>query len=192
MCRPRHTRSAGSGPPGMTARRGVPAATHQSSVARSSPARSHSKSTRDGDRARARPWPGRTRPRSRTGPRGTPRASRRPAVWSIKNALPPMLAIPASNVRRVRKDCFSKNITICLPASAVRKFAGRALSSPARWKMVSTSIGLRSRIEIRSRPGNVELLEGGFKAWKAAGLPIEGATEAQPIPGEPEAGIPLL
>src|SRR6185295_20095289 len=55
---------------------------------------------------------------------------------------------------------FSKNITICLPASALRKFEGRALSSPARWKIVSISIGLRSRIEIRSRPGKVVVAGG--------------------------------
>ena len=81
-------------------------------------------------------------------------------VWSMKKALPPMLAMPASKVRRVRSDCFSKNITICLPASALRKFEGRALSSPARWKIVSISIGLRSRIEIRSRPGKVAVAGG--------------------------------
>ena len=32
-------------------------------------------------------------------------------------------------------------------------------------------------------------LDGGIEAWKAAGLPLEGVTEEQPVPGEPNAGI---
>src|SRR5436305_1218023 len=61
--------------------------------------------------------------------------------------------MPASNVSRVRSDGFSKNIAICLPARAVRKSSGRAFIRPARWNNDSTSMGDRSRIETRSRPG---------------------------------------
>ena len=50
-----------------------------------------------------------------------------PAVWSMKNALPPRLAMPASKVSRVRSDGFSKNITICLPASA----SGNSMDAPS-------------------------------------------------------------
>src|SRR5579863_1597342 len=63
--------------------------------------------------------------------------------------------MPASNVRRVRSDGFSKNIAICFPASVWRKSSGRAFIMAARWKSDSTSIGDRSRIETRSRPGAV-------------------------------------
>src|SRR5438477_12178997 len=56
-----------------------------------------------------------------------------------------MLAMPASKVRRVRREGFSKNITICLPASAARKCDGRAFIKPARWKISSISCGRRSR-----------------------------------------------
>ena len=36
---------------------------------------------------------------------------------------------------------------------------------------------------------DVALLSGGMEAWKAQGLPTEGATQEQPIPGEEDAGI---
>ena len=45
------------------------------------------------------------------------RASSRLCDWSTNMAVPPRLVMPASNVSRVRSDGFSKNITICLPAS---------------------------------------------------------------------------
>jgi rhodanese-related sulfurtransferase len=34
------------------------------------------------------------------------------------------------------------------------------------------------------------VLEGGFDAYKEANLPVEGATQEQPIPGDESAGIP--
>jgi hypothetical protein len=40
--------------------------------------------------------------------------------------------LPASKVRRVSLEGFSKNITICLPASTPRISAGRCLSSGVR------------------------------------------------------------
>src|ERR1700674_357886 len=79
------------------------------------------------------------------------RALRRLAVWSTKNVLPPRLSMPASNVRRVRSEGFSKNITICLPARVPRKSAGRCLSMEVRLKSESISAGARSWTETRSR-----------------------------------------
>src|ERR1700674_1685082 len=79
------------------------------------------------------------------------RALRRLAVWSTKNVLPPRLSMPASKVRRVRSEGFSKNITICLPARMPRKSAGRCLSIEVRLKSESISAGARSWIETRSR-----------------------------------------
>ena len=34
------------------------------------------------------------------------------------------------------------------------------------------------------------VLAGGFEAYRDAGLPVEGATQEQPIPGQEGAGIP--
>ncbi len=34
-------------------------------------------------------------------------------------------------------------------------------------------------------------LAGGYDAWKDAGYPVEGLSVNQPVPGVPEAGIPL-
>src|SRR6202521_4393928 len=79
------------------------------------------------------------------------RALRRLAVWSTKNVLPPRLSMPASKVRRVRSEGFSKNITICLPARVPRKSAGRCLSMEVRLKSESISAGARSWMETRSR-----------------------------------------
>src|SRR5437879_6938164 len=59
--------------------------------------------------------------------------------------------MPASNVRRVRSEGFSKNITICLPARVPRKSAGRCLSMEVRLKSESISAGARSWMETRSR-----------------------------------------
>src|SRR6266851_401116 len=64
--------------------------------------------------------------------------------------MPPKLAIPASNVSRVRREAFSKNITICLPASALWKTDGRDFISSARWSTASTPRGPKSRVETRS------------------------------------------
>ncbi len=59
------------------------------------------------------------------------RAPSRDCVWSTKNELPPRLLMPASKVRRVRSDGFSKNSTICLPERMPRKSAGRAFIAAA-------------------------------------------------------------
>jgi hypothetical protein len=69
-------------------------------------------------------------------------------------AVPPRLAIPASNVNRVRNDGFSKNITICLPARAFLKSAGRAFITPARLKTAFTPAGPKSRVETTSAHQN--------------------------------------
>ena len=37
---------------------------------------------------------------------------------------------------------------------------------------------------------NAAILAGGFKAYRDAGLPLEEATQEQPIPGQEGAGIP--
>jgi rhodanese-related sulfurtransferase len=39
---------------------------------------------------------------------------------------------------------------------------------------------------------SVVSLAGGMRAWKDSGLPTEPPTEEQPVPGEPDSGIPLL
>lgn len=39
---------------------------------------------------------------------------------------------------------------------------------------------------------NVAILEGGFEAYRDAGLPTEEITQEQPIPGEESAGIRLF
>lgn len=36
----------------------------------------------------------------------------------------------------------------------------------------------------------VRVLRGGIEAWKAAGLPVEEASQEQPIPEVPDSGIP--
>src|SRR5229473_1289325 len=64
--------------------------------------------------------------------------------------MPPRLAIPASNVSRVRREAFSKNITICFPASALWKTEGRDFISSARCSTASTPRGPKSRVETRS------------------------------------------
>ena len=38
---------------------------------------------------------------------------------------------------------------------------------------------------------NVRVLRGGIDAWKQKGLPVEEATQDQPVPDVPDAGIPL-
>lgn len=40
--------------------------------------------------------------------------------------------------------------------------------------------------------GEARLLRGGIDEWKKHGLPVEAATQEQPIPGEEGAGIPRL
>jgi rhodanese-related sulfurtransferase len=39
---------------------------------------------------------------------------------------------------------------------------------------------------------NAAVLEGGFDAYRDAGLPVEEITQEQPVPGHDEAGIPRL
>lgn len=36
---------------------------------------------------------------------------------------------------------------------------------------------------------NAAVLEGGFEAYRTAGLPVEGVTQEQPVPGCDDAGI---
>src|ERR1700739_1985825 len=59
--------------------------------------------------------------------------------------------MPASNVSRVRSEGFSKNMTICLPASTPRKSAGRRFSMAVRLKRERISAGERSCTDTRSR-----------------------------------------
>src|SRR5215471_4096132 len=79
-------------------------------------------------------------------------------------AVPPRLTIPDSNVNRVLSDGFSKNITICFPASEREKTDGRDFISSARCSTASTPSGPRSRVETKSghqkTPGNVSGITG--------------------------------
>src|SRR5450755_2938764 len=70
--------------------------------------------------------------------------------------------MPASKVRRVRSEGFSKNITICLPARMPRKAAGRCLSMDVRLKSDRISAGETSWMDTRSRgaTGSVMRLGG--------------------------------
>src|SRR5579864_5047321 len=81
-------------------------------------------------------------------------------------AVPPRLFIPASNVSRVRSEGFSKNITICRPASDRWKTEGRDFISSARCSTACTPCGPRSRVETRSGhqkvPGNVSGTPGAL------------------------------
>ena len=70
--------------------------------------------------------------------------------WSTNIVVPPRLAIPASKVKRVLSDGFSKNITICFPASARANTDGRDFISSARCSTASTPCGPRSRGETKS------------------------------------------
>src|SRR5258706_621062 len=80
--------------------------------------------------------------------------------------------MPASNVRRVRREGFSKNITICLPARTPRKSAGRCLSMVVRLKSESISAGARSWMETRSRgaTGSVSRLGGVLFVFGGCGV----------------------
>lgn len=44
----------------------------------------------------------------------------------------------------------------------------------------------------RSGYGGAAALDGGIEAWHDAGLPLEDATQEQPVPGEAGAGLPRL
>src|SRR5215831_3189683 len=87
------------------------------------------------------------------------RASNRLFDWSTNIVVPPSPAMPASNVSRVLSDGFSKNMTICLPASDRENTEGRDFISSARCSTASTPCGPRSRVETKSGhqkiPGNV-------------------------------------
>src|SRR5579864_2521214 len=84
---------------------------------------------------------------SQTGSR-SPRSER---VWSMNKDVPPRLAMPASKVRRVRNEAFSKNNTSCLPASAPRKSAGRCLMMCVSSNIDFVSSGEKSWQDTRSR-----------------------------------------
>src|SRR5258707_10254973 len=73
-------------------------------------------------------------------------------VWSTKMALPPRVLMPASKVRRVRREAFSKNMTICFASSAWRKASGWFLTAWASSMMAAISCTVRSAMEQRSRP----------------------------------------
>jgi hypothetical protein len=51
----------------------------------------------------------------------------------------------------VRSDGFSKNITNCFPSSVRRKSEGRAFTTAARSNTDRTSVGLKSRVDTKSR-----------------------------------------
>src|SRR6185312_14036398 len=80
------------------------------------------------------------------------RSPRGEAVWSTNIALPPRVFIAVSNVRRVRSEAFSKNITICLASSAWRKSSGCFLTACASSMSAAISCTERSAMEQRSRP----------------------------------------
>src|SRR6266851_1211423 len=83
------------------------------------------------------------------------RDSRSPSgdwVWSTKMALPPRVLMAASKVRRVRREAFSKNITICFASSAWRKSSGWFFTAWASSMIAAISCTVRSAMEQRSRP----------------------------------------
>src|SRR5580700_1010707 len=77
-------------------------------------------------------------------------------------ALPPRVLMAASKVRRVRRDAFSKNRTICLASRAWRKSPGCVLTAWASSMMAAISWTVRSAMEQRSRP--VRRLEASLNA----------------------------
>src|SRR3974390_331841 len=82
-------------------------------------------------------------------------ASRSPSgerVWSTKIAFPPMVLMPASKLRRVRRLAFSNISTICLASSAWRYSRGLRLTSWPNLRMARTSALERSPMEQRSSP----------------------------------------
>src|ERR1700679_278758 len=102
------------------------------------------------------------------------RSPRGDCVWSTKMALPPRVLMAVSKVRRVRRDAFSKNMTIWRASSAWRKSSGWVLTACESSMMAGISCTVRSAMEQRSRPQR--RLEASLKAvsdWmpSVAGLP---------------------
>ena len=83
-------------------------------------------------------------------------------VWSTKMALPPRVLMAVSKVRRVRREAFSKNMTIWRASRAWRKSSGLALTAWASSMMAAISSTVRSAMEQRSRPWR--RLEASVKA----------------------------
>src|ERR1700733_7394931 len=73
-------------------------------------------------------------------------------VWSTKMALPPSVLIAASKVRRVRREAFSKNMTIWRASRAWRKSSGWVFTACESSMMAAISCTVRSAMEQRSRP----------------------------------------
>src|ERR1035438_333063 len=73
-------------------------------------------------------------------------------VWSTKIALPPMVLMPASKLRRVRRLAFSNISTICLASRAWRYFSGLRLTSWPSLTVARTSPLERSAMEHISSP----------------------------------------
>src|SRR5947209_8616624 len=96
------------------------------------------------------------------------RSPSRECVWSTKNVLPPSELTPASKVRRVRSDGFSKKSTTILPSSVPRKSCGFALRRRESWRRFSSSAGRKSAIEIRSRCSAPRWTEGAFGAERSS------------------------
>src|SRR5277367_6162884 len=90
------------------------------------------------------------------------RSPRGDCVWSTKMALPPSVLMAVSKVRRVRREAFSKNITIWRASRAWRKSSGLALTAWASSMMAAISWTVRSAMEQRSRPWR--RLEASLKA----------------------------
>src|SRR5271157_945491 len=75
-------------------------------------------------------------------------------VWSTKMALPPMVLMPASKLRRVRRLTFSNISTICLASRAWRYSRGLRFTSWPSLRMARTSALERSAMEHRSSPAS--------------------------------------
>src|SRR5271170_7878195 len=90
------------------------------------------------------------------------RSPRGDCVWSTKMALPPRVLMAVSKVRRVRREAFSKNMTIWRASRAWRKSSGLALTAWASSMMAAISWTVRSAMEQRSRPQR--RLEASLKA----------------------------
>src|ERR1700685_1844015 len=80
------------------------------------------------------------------------RSPRGELVWSTKIALPPMVFMPASNARRVRRLAFCNMRAICCGSRPLRYSRGLRLTSCPSFMMARTSALERSAIEQRSSP----------------------------------------
>src|SRR5208337_961935 len=101
------------------------------------------------------------------------RSPRGALVWSTKTALPPIVLMPDSNARRVRRLAFSNISTICFASRAWRYSRGLLLTSWPSFRVARTSALERSAMEHRSSPAMraaAARMSGSFSTETAASL----------------------